>query len=348
MANIIVSIVSDQTLPNYLFIKEHSGKIDKYIFISTKAMEENKKTKIICDTAGIDKKQRNKILVEEDALYQIKEKLNKLSLKPDDNYLINLTGGTKLMSIAVKEYFKKFENTSYFYIPIGKNTYKQIYDDKKAVESDFNYQITVKEYLSIYGIEFEEQQICFTEHQVFDVFNEVKVRYYDLGKFPKSKLKKFNIQGTKQTHTKWFEEYIYYKIKNSLNLKEDAIKTGIKLFDVNKNNGTDNKNNDNELDIFFIYKNNPYLVETKFSVGKGKINSSNLNVYLYKLAAVNKRFGLKAKAIIMTLGQLNTNSDSVVENLKHRCKILNINFPFFRNDIVDDVIFKEKLINFIN
>ncbi len=33
MAKVSVSIVSDQTIPNYLFIKEFQDKIDKFIFI---------------------------------------------------------------------------------------------------------------------------------------------------------------------------------------------------------------------------------------------------------------------------------------------------------------------------
>ena len=42
MKTILVSLISDQTIPNFLFIKTFE-KIDKYLFISTDLMEDDER-----------------------------------------------------------------------------------------------------------------------------------------------------------------------------------------------------------------------------------------------------------------------------------------------------------------
>lgn len=110
--NILVSIISEQIIPNYLLIKElHKelqSQIDRYLFISSAKMEEQNKTNILCEVAGIDKNQRIKTLVVEDLLNSILVKLSKLNLPADATYYVNITGGTKIMSLAVWRFFAKF------------------------------------------------------------------------------------------------------------------------------------------------------------------------------------------------------------------------------------------------
>lgn len=141
---IIVSIVSEQTLPNYLFIKQFQDKVDKFIFISTDEMEKRNKTKNIIETAGIKESRIDKILVDENALYKAVAQLDKLNLFNDDSYYVNITGGTKLMAIAVWNYFKRFSHARFFYVPIGKNTYKEVFKDRDAVEKTLNMNLRLR------------------------------------------------------------------------------------------------------------------------------------------------------------------------------------------------------------
>ena len=43
---VLISIVSDQTIPNVLFIKDFK-EMDEYVFLSTEKMEQQKKTEKI-------------------------------------------------------------------------------------------------------------------------------------------------------------------------------------------------------------------------------------------------------------------------------------------------------------
>ncbi len=345
----LVSIVSEQTLPNYLFIKEFQEQVDKFIFITTREMEAKDKVEAILSTAKIRKDNRIKITVEENALYKAKEKLNRAlpNISTQDSFLINLTGGTKMMSIAVYEYFKRFPNSRFFYVPIGKNVYREIFENQQAKETSFKYKISVREYLSIYGISYESLPLLFTEDQVEDLFRDVHSTQYDLEHFPKGKVKKYGIKDfqSKQVHTKWFEEFLYYRIKGVLNLIDDNIKTGLRL--KGKNLNTQMFRNDNEIDIFFIYDNNPFLVEAKFSIGREKINIATLNNYLFKLVGVNRRFGLNIRSIVMTLSDLDTLGENAKQALEYKTRLLKVAYPFGRRDIVNKETFKHKLLKFV-
>jgi hypothetical protein len=348
MANIIVSIISDQTLPNYLFIKEFEKFGDRFLFLSTEEMEKKNKTKAIFETAGIEKSKIRKVLINEDELFKVKKRLDKLDWHGDENhYFVNITGGTKLMSNAVYEYFKQF-NSRFFYLPIGRNTVKEIFDDKPASSEKINYEISVSEYLSIYGIDHLSENPTFTEDQVNDIFNDVKSSGYSLDNFPKKKLIRLGIKtGNKQVYTKWFEEFLYYKIKHQLNINDPLICTGLKLFKQQKEVGDFKpRNNDNEIDVFFVHNNNAFIIEAKFSLGKNT-NTTALNNALYKLSAVNKRFGINAKATLMTLADFNMRSDIFKESLRKRCVLIQVHEPFDRTKVIGKELFKEELSRFV-
>ncbi|MDK2908451.1 MAG: hypothetical protein PWR20_18 [Bacteroidales bacterium] len=345
----LVSIISEQALPNYLFIKELEKEIDKYIFISTKEMEENKKTEKIFMTVGIDPNKKNKILVEEDTLADIIGRMSKLKLDENDTFYINLTGGTKIMSIAVWNFFHRFNNKKYYYVPIGKNSYNEIFIDKPAQIHPFTYSLSCEEYLKIYGINFEQEKFLFDREKALILYERVKAKNFMQQNIPQLRVNdlglKYTNQKTKeQIITKWFEEYLYYKIKEELKLEKNAIKKGIKLF--NTNTAELVSQNDNEIDIFFMYKNNPYIVEAKFSLGNREINSTYLYNHLYKVASVNKRFGLRARSTLMTLADFTTRGQGFKESLEKRSYLLGTFIPFDRNDIINKDAFRNKLIQF--
>lgn len=348
MQTILVSIISDQTVPNYLFIKEFQQQVDRFLFISTEQMEQKGKTDIICNTAQIDKNKRLKVLVSDNLLHEVHQRLNKLNFSHDAQFLVNLTGGTKMMSIAVWRFFHQFSNARFFYVPIHTNAYVEVFDDKPSVTTPFNYKISVEEYLNIYSIRFEKSEIIFNEKLVYDVFNDVKSCRFELEKFPRNKLKKNNIQhNIQQIHTKWFEEYVYFRIKKELNLSDKEILTGIKLYDLKQEKENPTYQNDNETDVIFIYNNKPYIIECKFGVGKEKINTQNLNQIIYKLSSLNKRFGLSARSTIFTLSDFNSMADGAAENLKRRCEIAGVYYPMFDRRQILSKDFNSLLNNFV-
>lgn len=315
----LVSIISEQTLPNYLLIKELEKEIEKYIFITTKEMEENKNSEKIYSTAGIQKNKRIKLLVEEDTLTDIIGTISDLEFDKNDTFYVNLTGGTKIMSIAVWNFFHRFNDTRYYYVPIGKNSYNEIFIDKPTQIHPFIYSLSCEEYLKIYGINFEEEEFLFDREKAQILYERVKAKDFMQQNIPQVEVDDLEFKNTypkskEQIITKWFEEYLYYKIKAELKLEENAIKKGIKLF--NQTRTEQISQNDNEIDIFFIYKNNPFIVEAKFSLGNREINSTYLYNHLYKVASVNKRFGLRARSTVMTLADFTTRGQGFKESLK--------------------------------
>jgi len=346
---IIVSIVSSQTVPNYLFIKEFMDEADIFLFISTRQMEDLHKTDIIYKTAGISKKQVRKILIDENELYLAKEKLDKLGWKnANHNFFVNITGGTKLMSNAVYEYFKKL-NSRFFYIPFGPNNYKEIFEEKPALSYEFEFEITVDEYLKIHGIRHEYMPPIMSRFQANEIYRDARSTRFSIEEFPKRKLNKF-YDGKVDLHlmTKWYEEYIYYRIKEVLKLNDQQIATGVKLFDVELEKETPFYSNDNEIDILFINKNNAYIVEVKYSIGKSRVNTTALNSYIFKLAAINKRFGIKARSAIFTHADFSTLNNNAIKNIRRRCQIAEVEFPFDRTVIDNENEFQNSLAHFIN
>lgn len=78
-------------------------------------MGENSMTSRFCNALGIDKQNVKVIMVSEDDFPDTQQKLKNEIFNPSDKYLINLTGGTKIMSIAVFQHFFKFDS-QFFYV----------------------------------------------------------------------------------------------------------------------------------------------------------------------------------------------------------------------------------------
>jgi hypothetical protein len=347
MKTILVSIISEQAVPNYLFIKEFYNSVDRFLFISTEQMEKRDKTKFLCEALKIDKNKIIKTLITDDFLYQNLEKLKKLNLPDDNTYLVNLTGGTKMMSLTVWRFFHQFKNVRLFYIPIGKKYYNELFENKNAIQNSFSVEISCKDYLNIYGIRYEENEMIYSHNNAMEIFKELKVAQYDFEKLTVNKLKKLNIDDSNMmNYSKWFEEYVYYRIKDELRLKDDQILTGIRLYEMIEEQGNDRYSNDNELDIFFIYNNRPYIIECKLKTGKETVNIRNLHNYIYKLSSVNKRFGLTAKATLITFSDLSTLSIKAAEGIQRRCSIANVYYPFFDRSSFDSTfkIYLEKFL----
>ena len=106
MKKILVNLISDQTIPNVEFIKDFGSKVDAYLFITSQSMENRGIRAWITDTCRIPKEKiLEPVLVNEFSFKDIETKLNE-RVNDEDEYYLNLTGGTKIMVIAVFEFFK--------------------------------------------------------------------------------------------------------------------------------------------------------------------------------------------------------------------------------------------------
>lgn len=358
MSNVLVSLVSDQTIPNVLFIKEMENELEKdvrkYLFVSTEAMEDKGKTDSNVQGSRIEKSKTERIKVVEDSIGDINSKLRefaKKNLSDEDNLIINLTGGTKIMSIGVWNFFKERKSIIY-YLPIGKNIYKQIFPPSESREHKLKFRISLKDYLISYGIEIKSKDINntlkgkeYTEYLFREFLNDKidmgiiselrkggNKKEIQLDGRTESFLEKINFSTEKERYINkkeinyliggWFEEYEYNLIREHIQLDDDKIGLNAKI---------SHKNTTNEFDVMFVFENTLYVVECKTSLGKGMLNRT-----LYKLSALKKNFGLSVKSYVFTLDKnLRNPEGEIKKDYQNRASLLGVR-------LVDRAILSEK------
>lgn len=326
MSTILVSIISEQTIPNLLLIKELEGQYDDMLFITTKRMEDTGQSRWIEKAADIIENSVKRVIVDPDSIENVTNTL-KQEVQLNVEFIVNLTGGTKPMSLAIYQYFTKPKNRI-VYLPIGKNEIKEFYPAEAI--TCINYRLNLKEYLSAYGIFFES--LPKEAIKQFDLLKQI-LRMY--------KLNGFNSQDVSKEYTSsdanfftgiWFEQYIYHLLIKQLNLRDNDIETDLKI---NNFKEKQRAGADNQLDIAFTHNNELYIVEAKVSIGKEKLNKSNLENILFKLSAINRNFGIKSHPYVVTLADLTIESTNFRVDLERKLRVLGIVKIEDRNCILD-------------
>ena len=362
--NLAVVLVSEQTIPNVVYLKnllKYGESFDKVLLITTEKMENQGKSDTITKALGsdfFDNKKYDKSLIDENMLFDINKKLEEyFENNSFDKVFVNITGGTKIMSLAAYNFFKdKSFTENIVYLPIGSTSYKQIYplgSDGKAVDVKINYKMGVGEYLKSFDVEYEDSKALDVDLSRFifktyleddSVINKVTqiLRKYrkdgkELKKINKSLeygeikrlLNKINIDVDKYNLKQrrwvdyfsggWFEEYVYSEINE---LCIDDIKLNIKI-----KRQTNIKDVPNEFDVVFIKDNNLFVVECK----TGNMEGYETTEALYKAAQLNRDLGLSAKSYFVSLSKKLLNKETK-KSLLARSNLLGIDFVF-RDDV---------------
>lgn len=344
---ILVSLVSDQTTPNVNFIKIQKD-VKEYWFITTAHSEGRQadgttnpskvKSDWIINCCNIADKSK-KIEVVEDDLYGIRRALQSEldKLNGDSTFILNMTCGTKMMSLAAYLFFKDI-TPHIFYMPIGADHFKSISSGEML-----NIQpMSISEHLGAYGIRFKSK-VClkdrayvrrffeFYQSSEFDTgliynirmhyrgrntltisevesFEEVSEsdrgkRIPNLGSF----LKKVGFETLEQGKLQkkeiefltggWFEEYVYHIIKAHHRLQDDYLLLGVELI-------RSEITNTNDLDVVLILNNKLIVVECKTGIKVDGKTAPLFNETVYKAAALKKNFGLNVASYLFTLENL--------------------------------------------
>lgn len=330
MKKVLVSILSDHLVPNYLFIKEMRGQYNELLFIGTPYTESKAIATHLENALENRKSNIKKVILESDQYQEGVQSLENISLPTDVHYIVNLTGGTKIMSLIVYDFFRKL-NSSFYYIPIGKNTYCNIEEENMHA---LQYRISLREYFTLYGLHYEcDNTLLKDAETTFQFFEKQKKRKFYLSDEIKNSQKAETAKDKKYYAGEWFEEYSYLRIKKELNLREQDIAMSLKIY------REDSQNNDNEIDVAFMYENALYIIECKVSMNRyGKEKWQTIEDYLYKLAAISKDFGLIVRPYIFTLHKMEKLPDGSLKGLQKRMQILGI-----RNIIDGKQLSKQKI-----
>ena len=336
--NVLISLVSDQTIPNVELIKELNGEIDKYIFVHS--TQTKPQLEWIIKATKIE--QHDTILVDAFNLNDIEDKLSKYEFE-DDNYYLNITGGTKLMIIAFQDFFKNL-GAKIFYVTGHDLNYVKVFPAIGQRNFKLESKISLEEYLYSYGFEYKAS----STHQDFDQSKRLLDFFLDTDttipvhlfeQFRLHRSKNFNISenpevcefleriGLKPNNQnklnkyenkylsgEWFEEFVFYKIKEELNLSDKEIGTGYNLT---------KQNTPNEIDVIFIYKNKLYIIECKTSIFDNRMVSQEktkkvnlLPEIIYKSDALRNTFGLFANTSIFTLEEIKNIDGTPIKNFE--------------------------------
>lgn len=336
MKKILVSLVSDHTIPNILAVQHF--KPDELVFISTSAMEEKRKTRHLLTTLegmGMDFKGRfHTVSIMEDSILDCHRKLEGwMADREDGEYVVNLTCGTKIMSIAAYEYFKDY-GARMIYIPFPKNEFITPLPKRHTQTEPLSTRLKVADYLAAYGLSVKNA------HKLDGMREEARMRAelstwivcnYD-------KVKNLLVWFARELHGRRDDRQFYLKgafsgatseesglmrrmdfhmeggvVSKTLPRSEIQFLTGGWLEEYCFNEvfrflgkGVDDlvmgikvkneQGTDNEFDVMFTCGNALYTVECK-SLDQ---HDDPKAVALYKIGALNKDFGLKVKSFFVS------------------------------------------------
>ena len=294
-----------------------AGKYDSLIFITTEKMANKQMGQYMENALGLAPGSVTRVLISNDDYSATLKALKDKNFSNDDKYIVNITGGTKIMSLATFEFFKGFNNTSFVYVPITTNTY---------VETDtgethpINYRVSLYEYLALYGLRYESSTtLLMPAADTENFFEEIKRKRFR----PHKKIKEAHTfkdsRLAKYYSGEWFEEYCYNRIKKEKHLRDEDIALSMKIY------RKDSVMHDNEIDVAFTLDNQLYIIECKYSMwGYGKETQKTIQDYLYKLAAICKDLGLIVNPYLLTLHPMHFLDEKALEHLEKRTKILGI------------------------
>jgi hypothetical protein len=339
MKTILVSLVSDQTIPNILAI--HHVKPDELLFITTKDMEKKQKIQAILTTLNrlklpYEGNRSSSIIVQEDSILDCHQQLEQwIQGKEDAEFVVNLTGGTKIMSIAAYDYFIKDYNSKMLYIPIRKNHYiipSPKKSPKKPVELAL--RLNLIEYVTAYGLKVTNESRLKTNHDAAAarkdasawIAHNYEALYEILGWLcshlgPRRGEKRTDFREEYFGMTDKVKEYFTKfgfgldgsKVTKQLTRSDVLYFTGgwLEEFCFNelvhyKGTGVDDivlgielqnqKGSKNEFDVMFTKDNALYYVECKSL----KQNEDKKVEVLYKIGALQKEFGLGVKSFLVS------------------------------------------------
>lgn len=302
---LLVSLVSDQTIPNVQLIKQLKDQVTDYFFVTTKGMENKGSRQWIENACGIS---GDMIEVEQFSFSDMEQKLSDYDFEDYDRIIVNLTGGTKTMTLVAYDFFKNI-GAEIYYVTGVNNEYIKIFPVKRNNVSTFSNSATLEEYLTAYGfsinssplsgISFEQSEKIFKAYctiNIMDYADAIRLLNSKRGKTLKdddyNKISDFlNVieyvpinagylskEETKYLSGDWFEEYVGLKIKKELGLSDNDIFISTELekslSQKVKNDALTllgevseaEPNNKNEMDVMFMYNNKFYSIECKSSI----------------------------------------------------------------------------------
>jgi len=366
MKTCLVSMISEQTIPNILVIS--AIKPDHLLFISTESMENKNKSGAILESLfviGMDYRDKTeKLIVPENSIPDFHEKVMEWmkNNRKEYEFIINLTGGTKLMSLAAYELFKSY-GAEMLYMPIPRNEYFPLHHPEQSTQ--ILTRLSVEAYLAAYGAKVNN--LCRVTATKAETRARRNITCFIFKNYKELEplLKRIGIilRGQKEDHVKkkGCEFTITATVESSsektflkmMGLNDNSIPNKVdystwnylrggwleeRLFlaleavlpssaDICLNIICEVNNNKNEYDVLAVHENVLYVVECKSLQAKegdeNNVRSGEINEFLYKLGALRQVFGLTPKTLLATTSEDILMKGEVKTNLIERGRLFN-------------------------
>ncbi|SDA64377.1 protein of unknown function [Algoriphagus alkaliphilus] len=296
----LLSIISDQAVPNLHFIKQFQQPGCFYLFVTTQEMENKKVTQNLIEALQLDLKHCRKILIDANDASLIQRQLEQFNFSKEAEYLINLTGGNKLMSQMVYQHFQAYTSSMY-YAPIGSASYQQLFPDVKQLPKNPEVNISLAEYLEAYGFMIESSLDYFEGTPKPEILMKKLLQEGHPSRVPvisRATQQEYKDEDKNYLMGTWFELYCYKVFRDAFELANTQIACNVKI---RRKDSTSPYEHDNEFDLMFIFQNDLYVMECKvFPTENLKIEK--VSTPMFKLASLTKNFGLKCKKYLAILG----------------------------------------------
>lgn len=317
MSTILVTIVTRHNLPNYLFIKQMDRKAEKHIFITTNAVENSEAVWLANAVGGARCQSRKsvKLLDEDDYAGSVRILEESITCDPEDKYLVNLTGGTKAMALAVHDVMAKRDSRFYSVTQNG----KFIYDYQTGVKKKVTETISLEKYLALYDITIENRGTPKKEEDAGNIFRQIAAKGFDKLKCDNIRegQQHPNLEMRKYLMGEWFEYYCYFRIRKDYGVPEDAIAQGVSVIkSAAKMSEADMGNiavKGNEIDVIFVKDNTLYVCECKVGVPSNKLGEVQ-----YKAAAIAKYLGFGVRPYIFWLQDMAACAKDSLDNIRRK------------------------------
>lgn len=344
----IVSILSDQLIPNVLFVKQMNLMDNRHIFLSTKEMELKNKSKTLAKTLALKSDECRTVIVDQHNPMDILNALtDEIEVKSESKYIVNITGGTKMMSQMTHTYFSQFDNVEIYYWPIGEAYVELLLPEFKSVRFPENkIKLDLKTYFAAYGYEISYSRKLSQSYKKSQNLMDRVIQTNDSALV--SKIKMASNPDYKEVDKGyytggWFEEWFFRTIKDALGLNNSQIGYNVKIKSEFSNKASES---DNEIDIAFIYKNSLYIVECKVYSAK-QLNSKRITDAIYKISSIRQSLGLRATALTAILSTFGYNKQRLT-NINDTKRLANVKEVFSLENIKNQESFVVKLKGIVN
>jgi hypothetical protein len=333
----LVSILSEQPVQNLLIIKQFSRLGIKHILLTTTRIEAFGISKNLIFASGISNNDFNICVIDPADPSLIKIQLDSFRFDRNAKYLVNVTGGTKMMSQSVSAHFMHgFPKSRIVYLDINTGHLSELHPNPGLTSLPGRDTLSLGDFFSVHGYTRTHQQHRHKSPvQTRQLMADV-IRRGGIGAMYKLKPpyeKHADLNDRTYYSGGWFEEWLWYAIKAALNLKDSEIMHGVKLY----NHLSRKSDSDHELDVAFVYNGRLYIAECKAFM---KYEGEKFNKTAFKLAGISRNLGYACKSIICISVQI---PDTAMPHVEDLTKAIGVNGVISWNELSSDRSFTQAL-----